>query len=302
VPLSSCLEHLLPRRTPARGADAGRTERCRRRLRANRALGAVASSAPASACMPPSVTAFRARRRTRLANAAVRHTQEGGELLGVLCDFAGRAARLSSGGAGGGGSETVGALAKVSGVRELLLTKHGERCEALVNAVREELQQLQQCCASMCTAVDTAYEGHYRVAARELARATEPPRCAPLSAMDDERDGGHGAAAVAVADLTSADFLQWMSTVQRAYAREVRRKEKLVDRIEDWSDDARVMALRQAWSVQPYVGALDTQDTRDTSSGRLSSGARVICAVQEDSEAAAAGGGVPTHATQRFSR
>jgi hypothetical protein len=173
--------------------------------------------------------------------------QEVLELLATMCNFSGRAGRLSSGQGGAG----LGVLGQIAGVREQLVAKHAERCEGIMTAVREELRALVAVCQSIDATLDTAHEQYYRLL--DSAAGTAP---------DATRESGGGFAASVEAtqaackrtetEPSAADYMQWMLEVQRTYRQECNLKEQLVQQLVDYDDGAQIAAVRQAWQAQPF--------------------------------------------------
>jgi hypothetical protein len=166
--------------------------------------------------------------------AATASVQEVLELLATLCNFSGRAGRLSSGQGGAG----LGVLDQIAGVREQLVIKHAERCEGIMTAVREELRALVAVCRSIDATLDTAHEQYYRL----LDSAAGTDTCAATQVACQRTE----------TDPSAADYMQWMLEVQRTYRQECNLNEQLVEQLVDYDDGAQIAAVRQAWQAQPF--------------------------------------------------
>ena len=198
--------------------------------------------------------------------------QEVLELLATMCNFSGRAGKLSS----GQGSEGLGVLGQIEGAREQLVAKHAERCEDIMTAVQEELRALVAACQSIDATLDSAHDHYYRV----LDSAVETDADAHEAGSDSVASAAatHAACQRTETDPSAADYMQWMLEVQRTYRQECSLKEQLIKQLVDYDDVAKIAALRQAWQAQPYCSRHSDVDT----DGAVTVSARVLHSLTED--------------------
>ena len=203
----------------------------------------------------------------------------------------GNFAERGGGLAAGRGTEGLGVLGEIGGMRELLVAKHGERCEAIMEGVRQELRLLAACSASIDGSLDAAHEQFYRVldAAANIEQDSRMPAEEQQLVADAE-----ATAAVCLrteGEPAATDYMQWMLETQRSYRQECTLKEQLIEQLISYDDGALVTQVKAAWAAQPFVSARSDLDP----DGSVSVSARVLYALQESErvEAQATAGASP---------
>lgn len=184
-----------------------------------------------------------------------------------MCNFSGRAGRLSS----GRGPDGLGVLGQIEGVREQLVVKHAERCEAIMAAVREELRALAAACQSIDATLDTAHEQYYRLLDSAVGASSDAGRPDGAESVASA-EATHAACRRTETDPSAADYMQWMLEVQRNYRQECNLKEQLVERVVSYDDGAQIAAVRQAWQAQPFCSRRTDVDAE----GAVTISARVL--------------------------
>ena len=179
--------------------------------------------------------------------ALVAVLQEVLELLATMCNFIGRAGRLSS----GRGPQGLGVLGQIEGVREQLVAKHAERCEDIMTAVREELRAMVAACQNIDTTLDTAHEQYYRLLDSAVTTSSDVGHPGGVDSVASA-EATHAACRRTETDPSAADYMQWMLEVQRMYRQECNLNEQLVERIVNYDDGEQIAAVRQAWQAQPF--------------------------------------------------
>jgi hypothetical protein len=179
-------------------------------------------------------------------------------------------------------------LGQVSGMRELLVAKHAERCEAIMAAVREEMRLLVACCRSIDVALDEAHEQYYRLLDSATRPDTDTGGAGGAAAAADDAEATRAACLRTETEPAATDYMQWMLETQQIYQQECNLKEQLVAQLLGYDDGAQVAAVRQAWQAQPFLARREETDA----DGVVTAGARVRYALAEAERAEEAAAGV----------